>query len=174
MNTFGYHQTFLLPFRILIFFFSPAITPPPYWALYLYCKYCTFYLQELLCSDCGNAVSHGLSWKIHLLVPSLAGLCMLSVSLQVVHLLTFQVCSMGAFRGSSSLTSPSYNLLFALPLEAHVFLLQHIWNSGVLCLDSVACFSHLNTIFIDKQYLSDHSLWYLLCLELCLAHVIDL
>lgn len=64
--------------------------------------------------------------KIHLLVLSLVGLCMLSVSLQVVHLLTFQVCSMGALRGSSSLTSPSYNLLFALPLEAHVFLLQHI------------------------------------------------
>lgn len=64
--------------------------------------------------------------KIHLLVPSLAGLCMLSVSLQVVHLLTFQVCSMGAFYGRSSLTNPSYNLFLALPFEVHVFLLQHI------------------------------------------------
>lgn len=167
------HQTFLLPFRILIFFFQLSLLHPIERYTYIantapstYKNSSALTVEMLFLMACLR--------KIHLLVLSLVGLCMLSVSLQVVLLLTIQVCSMGAFHGSSSLTSPSYNLLFALPLEAHVFLLQHIWNSGVLCLDSVACFSHLNTIFIDTQYLSDHSLWYLLCLELCLAHVIDL
>lgn len=170
MNTFGYPPNIPLAFQNPDFFFSSyhssTLLSFKHILQILHLLPTRTPLLWLFLTSCLG--------KIHLLVPSLAGLCMVNVSLQVVHLLTFQVCSMGAFHGSSSLTNPSYNLLFPLPFEARVFLLQHIWNSGVLCLDSVACFSHLNAIFIDTQYLSDHSLWYLLCLELCLAHVIDL